>query len=194
MARHAVLVDLDGTVWDSWPFYCRLIESHSDVGHEETRHALAAGQPIARLLRSAGIGERDFAFGCRHGQPLQLYDGVHGALQRLQWDGVALGAVTNLPGWIALPMLRVARLDRLFGAVATYGTTIRRKPHPEPVLHALARLDVRPSKASWYAGDTRSDARAASAAGLSFAWARYGYGDRQDASAVLEQPCDLLGL
>jgi pyrophosphatase PpaX len=59
------------------------------------------------------------------------------------------------------------RLDigRFFDAVVAADDTNRHKPHPEPVLHALALLDAEPAEAA-FVGDSPFDMQAGKAAGV----------------------------
>jgi phosphoglycolate phosphatase-like HAD superfamily hydrolase len=73
------------------------------------------------------------------------------------------------------PMLEYCGLRHLFGSVVDWGRTRRHKPNPEPVLVALEELEVVPAEDVWYIGDSSTDCEAARGAGISFAWAAYGY-------------------
>lgn len=76
------------------------------------------------------------------------------------------GVVSNKAG----PYLRreVAHLgwEGFFGAVVGAGDARVDKPSGEPILLALERMRLRPSKAIWYVGDTALDMQAARAAGV----------------------------
>jgi len=54
----------------------------------------------------------------------------------------------------------------LFDVTVCGGDTTRRKPNPDPVLLALARLDERPGADCWYLGDSTTDVMAARRAGI----------------------------
>ena len=135
MAKRAVVFDLDGTLWDATEWYGELIS-----GGEAARKAVAVarlseGQPVAKLLRSAGYTEARFAGVCRErGRLLVCYGGLLSLLSRLTRAGLRLGVATNLPSWIAQPMLDATGLAEFFGAVIGYGATRSHKPHPAPLL------------------------------------------------------------
>ncbi len=178
MAPEAVLFDLDGTIWDSWPWYAHL----AGIRGRASRNAviLEQGQPAATILRQAGVTPARFPTLCeRNISTLSIYPGVRRGLEEMSKRSIPSGIVTNLPGWIVLPMLRSLRLQDYFGAIVDYGRPARRKPHPEPLLITLRDLGIAASPAIWYVGDSISDCQAARAAGVSFAWASYGYGSER---------------
>lgn len=177
MAADALIFDLDGTVWDSWPWYASLIGRDDGQRREAVLSDLRNGHPIARLFREAGIKESHFRTLCRDDARCALYPGVRDTLARLTDEQVRLGAVTNLPDWVAGPMLDSLELRPLFGAYLHYGSSGQHKPHPAPLLRALEDLDVSAGPDAWYVGDTETDAKASRRAELSFAWVSYGYGD-----------------
>jgi phosphoglycolate phosphatase len=76
------------------------------------------------------------------------------------------GVVSNKQG----PLLRAeaAHLGWAghFGALVGAGDAATDKPDPAPMVMALAAMDVRPSPAIWYVGDTAMDMQAARRAGF----------------------------
>jgi HAD superfamily hydrolase (TIGR01509 family) len=177
MAASALILDLDGTLWDSHQWFAALVSHGNPRRLSDALARLETGYPAARLLKDAGISETRFGGACRGTSKPQLYRNVHGTLARLAARKMTMTAVTNLPAWLAHPMLACHGLDELMGPVVTYGTTRAHKPHPAPLLAACERLSVRPDQSVWYVGDSLTDAAAAKAAGMSFAWVCYGYGD-----------------
>ncbi|HWI02466.1 MAG TPA: HAD family hydrolase [Acidimicrobiales bacterium] len=188
VAADAVVVDLDGTVWDSAPWYEALAVASGNIPPQ--------GLTAARLLKAVGFTHKRFSTACASGAPpLHVYPGITAALRRVSRYGVALGVVTNLPGWMAKPMLAAAGLAELLPQVVDYGATTRRKPNPDPLLEVCRRLGCRPQDA-WYVGDSPDDAQAAIAAGMCFAWASWGYAPEAPVGAhrVLDRPEDIGGL
>lgn len=176
MASAAMIFDLDGTLWDSWGFYAEII---SMAGGDRNRaiNSLKEGVPIARLLREAGISGSSFRAMARQARgQLHLYAGVRDVLLVKKDSGVRMGIVTSLPRWIAAPMLEVTDLSPFFDTVVDWGRCRVPKPSADPILLALEDLGLSSDRTIWYVGDTIVDSRAARAAGLSFAWASYGYG------------------
>jgi phosphoglycolate phosphatase-like HAD superfamily hydrolase len=196
MAPQAVVLDLDGTVWDSRPWYAA-VAGRGDAGQAGRALAqLEAGRPAAKVLREAGYSYAGFSSVCRSGQPpLTCSTGLLEALCVLRDRGVELAAATNLPAWMAMPMADACGIAPLLETIVDWGATTRHKPHPDPLLEAAARLELDP-RLAWYVGDEASDAAAAEAAGMPFAWAAWGTetSPPESASVTLERPGDLADL
>lgn len=174
VAARALLVDLDGTIWDSASWYPQVIAAVSGCKPDVPAAALLSGRPLVGVLSDHGVTDARFRKLCTHPPvALEVRDGVRETLERLGARGVRLGAVTNLPVRLAEPMLAGTGLSGLLSVVVGASRTRRGKPHPDPLLEALRQLEVEPSQRSWYVGDMPDDQRAAASAGLSFAWARY---------------------
>jgi len=181
MAADALLFDLDGTLWDSHPWYALVAgESHPRRAREIVQH-LRAGGNVVTLLRARGVSRTGFLHRCGANiDRLVLYEGVVETLDRLAIRGVRLGSVTNLPAWLAEPMLVGSGLASLFAT----NKWAARKPSPASLLTAARVLREHGAATVVYVGDTENDADAASAAKLPFAWAGYGYGEREPAGAL----------
>jgi len=196
MASTALIFDLDGTLWDSRGFYAKAIS----LGGGELSGAmqcLMEGMPVARLLREAGILPPIFAkFVGQSTDDLLLYPGVQNTLHRGKAKNTPMGVVTNLPEWIAKPMLDATSLSGFFGTVVTWGRCRVSKPSPRPLFQALEDLNVSPSQSVWYVGDLAADSQTARAARVSFAWASYGYSPDAlvEADRILKSFSDVLAL
>lgn len=171
----AVILDLDGTVWDSHPFYAAAIGGASAAERKRVLARLKAGASAAKLLKVAGVGAGELRVLCRRNGQLAFYPGVVETLGELSQRGTLMGVVTNLPDWVVQPMLACHGLADLMGSVVTWGRTSRRKPAPDPLLLCCTELGVTVDEDCWYVGDGEGDAKAALSAGLSFGWASWGY-------------------
>lgn len=173
LATAALLVDLDGTLWDSASWFPEMLAEACGRSCSEAEEVLH-NRPVARVLRDFGVSRARFAGLCSDlARTLVVFDGVADTLASIAARDIATGAVTNLPGWVATPILQATGLRPLLGVVVDYAGTTRRKPWPDPLLAALGTLHVPATATSWYVGDTADDATAAEAAGISFASAGY---------------------
>ena len=209
----AVLFDLDGTLADTAPDLARALNrvraAHdlAPMPVEVTRSYTSSG---ARGLLKVGFGlnpgdERYEALKLQFLEfyaaeiciDTRLFDGMAELLDRLDQHPLPWGVVTNKAERFTLPLLQGLLLEGRAACVVGGDTTGRLKPHPEPLLHAAAALQLRPSDCL-YVGDDLRDVQAAPAAGMRVLAARYGYlGDggaieSWQADAVIEHPREVL--
>ena len=209
----AVLFDLDGTLADTAPDLARALNrvraAHdlAPMPVEVTRSYTSSG---ARGLLKVGfgLGPGDERYEALKLQFLEFYaaeicidtrlfDGMAELLDRLDQHPLPWGVVTNKAERFTLPLLQGLLLEGRAACVVGGDTTGRLKPHPEPLLHAAAALQLRPSDCL-YVGDDLRDVQAARAAGMRVLAARYGYlGDggaieSWQADAVIEHPREVL--
>jgi HAD superfamily hydrolase (TIGR01509 family) len=196
VAAGALVLDLDGTVWDSYPWLARIAGGSRSGQREALRSLRDLRVPAARVLRGAGVTPARFRAICAEARDLAPYPGVSETLAELRQRGTPLGVVTNLPAWLADPMLACLDLRSYFRSGVDYGRTRRHKPYPDPIEACLDELEIEASPSVWYVGDTESDAEAANRAGISFAWASYGYGGGppQPAAALIGSFPEILEL
>jgi phosphoglycolate phosphatase len=213
-ASRAVLFDLDGTLADTAP----------DLAGALNR--LRAGQglpalPLERVRPFASAGARGLVhvgFGVKPGDAeydalraafleayrertcveTQLFPGIAELLEELARRSVAWGIVTNKATRFTERI--VATLGLSPACMVCGDTTDHLKPHPAPMLHALAQLGL-PGKACFYLGDDLRDMQAAHAAGMHAVAVGWGYhhpeaGGPQTwkADAVIAQPSELVAL
>lgn len=194
-----VLFDLDGTLIDSGPMIIASMKhaARAVLGRDIPEAALAAavGGPglVAqmRALDPERVDELVEAYR-EHNDPLhdelEAFWEVVEVLPRLRAEGRRLGIVTaKRRSTVRLALDRLPDLEDLFEVIVTADDTERHKPHPDPLLAALARLGAPPEEAA-YVGDSPFDVRAAKAAGV-FSVA-VGWGGIHPAEALLREEPD----
>ena len=189
MAAQALIFDLDGTIWDSYPRYALAIAGDDARLRNTVEDKLRRGASVISLLRQHGVSERRF-LQCvldEHG-PTLLYPGAATAIRELGRRRTPLAIATSLPGRIAEPMLARVGLADHIRVVVHAGNCRSRKPNPGPILSALRLLRVEPSADLYYVGDRADDAEAASRAEVSFAWASYGYEESEPTGCAAVLP------
>jgi pyrophosphatase PpaX len=179
-----VLFDLDGTLIDSGPMIVASMKhaAKSVLGREIPEEVLTAavGGPglVAQMQALAPDRVDDLVAAYRaHNEP--LHDELEGfwevleVLPRLRNEGRRLGVVTaKRRATVDLAFNRLPELESNFDVVVTSDDTERHKPHPDPILFAIDRLEARPENTA-YVGDSPFDVRAAKAAGayaVAVAW------------------------
>ena len=195
-----VLFDLDGTLIDSGPL---ILASFRYA----TRTVLRREIPDEILVAGVGgtsIHEQMVAIDAEqaeelvrvyreHNEPLhdelEAFEGIHGLLADLRSEGRRLGIVTAKRLPTAELAFRTLGIGHFFDAIVTAESTERRKPHPEPVRHALAILGGVPGEAA-FVGDSPYDMGAGKAAGVFTVGVSWGgiHGEEQ----LLEAGADIL--
>jgi phosphoglycolate phosphatase len=186
----AVLFDLDGTLADTAsdlatalnrvradrllpPLALSTLRPHASDG---SRGMIGAGlgvtreQPEWEALKDAFLDYYAAALAVH----TRLFAGADAALDGIEQRGLAWGIVTNKAARFTLPLLEQLGLAARANVVVCGDTTPHSKPHPEPLLHAAARLGVEAMHCV-YVGDAERDVLAARASGMAALVASYGY-------------------
>ncbi len=194
-----VLIDLDGTLIDSVPDLAYCVDEMMKRLEMPTRGEAAVrnwvGNGVERLVRRALInaidGEPDEAL-FEKAYPIflelykdntskrsQVYPGVVEGLEWLKANDYKVGCVTNKAEAFTVPLLKDKGLYDYFDVVVSGDTCSRKKPDPEPLLHAARQMGVAPDHALMI-GDSKSDVKAARAAGFHIFCMPYGYNHGED--------------
>jgi phosphoglycolate phosphatase len=207
----AVLFDLDGTLLDTAPDMVgalndmRTADALGPVDYAQARAQVSNGALGLINLAYRGVSEtrrlelRDrflSVYAQRIAQDTVLFEGMAEILEALEAAKTPWGIVTNKPGALTDALLDALSLRRRCACVVSGDTLARRKPHPDPLLHAARHLGVA-SAAAMYVGDATRDIQAGKAAGMVTVAAAYGYvepGARPldwDADYAIAAPQDL---
>lgn len=190
-----VVFDLDGTLADT---SADLIAAANacfsarglDVALDPVADALTAFHGGRAMLRAGyarigtdvllppGAEEEDYPrlldhYGANIAVHTRLYPGVEAALERLQADGHILAVCTNKPGALAETLLRALGVRDRFGAVIAADTLPVRKPDPRPYRAAVQQAGGAVAQ-SFLVGDTETDRKTATAAGVRVALVAFG--------------------
>lgn len=181
-----VLLDLDGTVIDTVDL---IRESHRHavgtvLGVDLPDEVLTAhvGRPLIDQMREFSPERADEMLHvfrewnhANTGRLIAEYEGMDAVLTRLRGAGCRLAIVTSKSHpTVALAFDAIPGLEATFEAVIAMEDSTHHKPHPEPLLVALARMDADPAD-TCYVGDAPFDIRAAHAAGLSAIGVTWGF-------------------
>ncbi len=176
MRYDPILFDLDGTVVDSGAIILASLR-------HATQTVLGQTIPDERLLATVGGSGlasqmRDFdperveelvRVYTEHNKPLHAElgacEGMLDLLEELKRAGRKLGIVTAKRRMTVGLAFETVPIEHLFDVVVAGDETERHKPHPEPLLRALAQLGASADTAA-YVGDSPFDIQAAKAGGL----------------------------
>lgn len=194
-----ILIDVDGTLVDSVPdlAYCvdEMMKQLGREPHGEEKVRDWVGNGVERLTRRALIGQLD-------GEPSDedfekaypifldlyaentskrslLYPGVREGIDYMKSQGYQLGCVTNKAAQFTIPLLKDLGVYDEFGIVVAGDTLPVKKPDPRPLLHAAEHFGVT-AENSLMLGDSKSDVKAARAAGFQIVCMSYGYNHGED--------------
>ncbi len=186
MPRLALLFDLDGTLIDSIDLLVASMQyayEGREVRPPVAEWVAAIGTPLDAMLRRwarddadvEGLRARYREFQLAHHDTMtRAYPGVVETVRALRDEGHALAVVTSKLAVGATRSLEFVGIADCFDAVVGLESTVRHKPAPEPVLHALERLGgIAPSQAL-FVGDSTHDMHAGRAAGVETAAATWG--------------------
>jgi phosphoglycolate phosphatase len=199
LAVKGVTIDLDGTLLDTIPDLAAaanmmLAELELPTLDIEVIRTFV-GKGIPRLVERALAGDIDgtaqpeemaraLPVFERHyvevnGRHTTIYPGVKEGLDRLRAQGLPLACVTNKSGRFTLPLLDKVGLAPYFETIVSGDTLARKKPDPDPLLHACDALEIAPREMLMI-GDSINDAQAARAAGCPIFCVTYGYNEGHD--------------
>ena len=190
----AVAFDLDGTLVDSAPDIAAAANaSLASLGLArvpEARVALAIGDGVDMLvertmteslgaapapeLLAAGIARFRKEYARRAYVASRLYPGVADGLDALRDRGLPLACVTNKASLFTAEVLERSGLAPRLAFACCADAPEQRKPRPDLLLEACARLSVIPRELL-YVGDSALDVAAARAAGCPVVVVDYGY-------------------
>ncbi|MBB6251345.1 phosphoglycolate phosphatase [Nitrospirillum iridis] len=188
----AILFDFDGTLIDSAPDILtginRLLDEENlpalDLGQVHqfigdgaptlvTRAFAATGRPLAPDSVPAMTDRYMAIYEALPADPSCVFPGVAETLAHL-CAHIPLALVTNKPERATHAVLQAIGLNSYFKAVVGGDTLPTRKPHPGPLLHAMAQLGAEPAR-TVMVGDGANDVTAGRAAGARVVCVTYGY-------------------
>ncbi|WP_339312214.1 pyrophosphatase PpaX [Paenibacillus sp. FSL M7-0896] len=174
-----VLFDLDGTIVNTNEL---IINSFMHALKENNLPALTREQIIPLMgttlqqqlgafsgleLKDIGVLERSYRSynNAHHDELVQAFPYVNETMEELQRRGIKLGIVTTKIRPNTLKSLEMFDLLKYMETIVTVNDVTHPKPHPEPVLTAVANLGVDPAK-TLMVGDSAVDIQSAKAAGV----------------------------
>jgi phosphoglycolate phosphatase len=194
----AVLVDLDGTLLDTAPDMAAAAnamlaeQGFPPLPTAVVREFIGSGVRalVERCLAASHLPMSEKAlesfrshYGRLNGAAATPFPGVVEALGRLRAAGLRLACVTNKAAAFTLPLLEKSGIAGFLDATVTPDQAGRRKPDPEPFLHACRLLGTAPRE-SLVVGDSWNDAEGARAAGCPVLLVAYGYNEGRDVRSL----------
>lgn len=198
-----IIFDLDGTMLDTEEMNMiplqRLIkeELKKDIAYEDLlKYKAYSGKKTLELLGFEDI-EKSYSKWVQYVNEYEvgakLYNGFNDVMTKLDEKGILCGiSSSKTKAQYEIEFLKTG-LQKYMKSIVLAEDTENHKPHPEPLLKVANILGVSP-KETIYVGDTLVDCKAAKAAGMDFAFAKWGASsfDGIEADYELNEPIDLL--
>ena len=186
MKKHTcMLFDIDNTLVDTDPIIKSALQACGCSGVEDVSLKDLRTLSPNKLLRKLGSPTtvskywRCYREAARSKAQL-LNSDIFQVLEMLSNRGVLLGIVTSSKSDIAVTVLNACNIGNFFtGCIVGFGSCTRRKPHGDPILFALEKLN-HPTEGTIYIGDAERDALASQEAGVDFGlvgWAQLASND-----------------
>lgn len=164
----AVVFDIDGVLIDSNEI---IVEAYQKTA-EKLRLRIPPpkevtdlmGRPLAEIVRILWVNAnvelyiREFRrMFMDEDLVIPEIEGVVDAVKEIRESGFRIGAISGKIMFFIEKHLKEAGFDlNWFETVVSFETTKKHKPDPEPLLHAISELDVKPEE-TVYVGDAISD-------------------------------------
>lgn len=187
-----ILFDLDGTLIDSVELILRskthAFESRGLAAPSDAEWLRWLGTPLRTTFQRFAdspvevdrfiAAYREFQL-AHHDQLVRPYDGAAQTVAALRAAGHPIGIVTSKAVALSERGLTCVGLLDYVDTIVGADSTERHKPHPEPVLTALERLNAPPHRAL-FVGDSVHDMYAGNAAGVTTVAALWGPFTKQE--------------
>lgn len=183
MTIKAILFDLDGTLINTTNLIIKSFQHTIRVHYNkevDVNDVIAYfGKPLREAMEYLGADKVDELISTYrefnhkyHDELTTEYEGVKDTIQTLFNDGIKLAVVTSKMSTTARRGLRLFNMDKFFTVIIGVDECTMHKPHPEPVLNAMKRLNVK-SQDCLMIGDSPFDLISAKKAGVKTAAVRW---------------------
>jgi phosphoglycolate phosphatase len=206
----SVLLDLDGTLIDSYPgILASFLAALRALGHQPDENLdirLAIGPPLEDamqiLLQSYGddrVGEAVAAYRRHYGESGYLgsvpYPGIGKSLEEMKRAGLLIYLATSKRAVFASRILEHLKFAGYFDAIHGSVPSGELDHKPELLAHILSKHGLSPAR-SLMVGDRRYDISGAHAVGMRGLGVLWGYGSRDEletagADRLVDSPADL---
>lgn len=173
---HTILFDWDNTLVDTWgPIHTAMNKTLEHYHHPlweleifKLRSHQSSKNLFPEIFKDQWQEARSFfyeIFKENHLEQLKILPYAFELLTFLKNKKIPLGVISNKNRDFLKREVEHLGWQNFFQVVIGSGDTIQDKPHPEPILLALEKMDLSPSFDHWYVGDTITDWQAAHASG-----------------------------
>jgi len=186
-----ILFDLDGTLIDSTEAILESFQAAFDTFGTKAPHESIIksqiGHPLDVMFSGMGVSdEKVWSYVDAYKQHYRKISKAKTSLLPVAQEAIALagthatlGIVTTKTGLYSKELLEHMGVMHYFSVLIGREDVTHPKPHPEPVLKALSKLDSDTTEC-WMIGDTPMDIAAANAAGIESVAVTCGYASKAE--------------
>ncbi|MED2693760.1 HAD family hydrolase [Bacillus toyonensis] len=202
----SLIFDVDGTILDTEKAILKSLQRilKEELNEDYTLDALdfALGIPGKGALKKLNVPNIDVIHPkwskavLDYYHEVSVFKSLEDIIGMLSLSTIKLGIVTSKTKQELIDEFEPFGLSSYFEYTICACDTGKHKPHPEPLLACLKRLDV-PCHEAIYIGDSIYDMQCAKSAGVKFALASWRSKTKdafKDADYILEEPKDILRL
>lgn len=182
---HSIIFDIDGTLLDTARMNLvplqKIIEEELslEVDYESLLHFTAYdGHTTLEMLNiDKSVYPRWVSYVNQSSIKAIPYEGIRSLLEQLNTHEIQMGIVSSKKrDQFEIDMV-TSGLDRYFNTIVLSEDTDAKKPHPDPIFHAMKSMGINDPESTLYIGDTMNDLIAAHSAGIKFGLALWGTHD-----------------
>lgn len=204
MTKHLIF-DVDGTIIDTEAVILKslqqtLKEEGKNYSLDELKFSF--GIPGKTTLEQLNVSDIDRVFqnwinnGFKFADEVNIFEGIKPTLQILDDKDVRMSVVTSKDRQGVKDEFNPFNLTSHFEYIISADDTPKNKPHPDPLLLCLDKMEIAPKDAI-YIGDAIYDLQTAKGAGVDFALALWGSKTTnkfEEAEYILREPRNTLDL
>ncbi|MBM7573541.1 pyrophosphatase PpaX [Aquibacillus albus] len=209
MTIRTILFDLDGTLIDTNELiiasFTHTLKQHTGKDYDRTEIFDFIGPPLRDSFEQVDATQVEEMVNtyrehnlANHDSYVTAYPTVIDTIQQLKREGYQLGIVTTKMKDTAIKGLKLTGMDDFFEVIIGLEDVNHAKPHPEPVIKALTKLDASPSS-TLMIGDNYHDIESGKNAGTLTAGVAWSLKGREALESyqpdyMLDQMSDLLDI
>lgn len=187
-----ILFDMDGTLIDStnaiYESFCAVFDTKNLPKKSRDEISKYIGYTLEDMFRFLGVDEslvesctleykRYYKEIC-NAKTTMLPSAIEAI--KLASNFAKLGVVTTKTSASSAKILGHFGVEKYFSSIIGREDVINTKPHKEPILNALKKLNIKPSKNVYMIGDTILDLQAANSAKVTGVGVLCGYGKKEE--------------
>ena len=183
-----IVFDCDGTLLDSSAMIAMIQKGYSSMFPQRKKQPYAFFIPCYYMSDEENLAYLQIPKSCKRqfeelcfgkcgdfSSHTHIFEGIQELLRQLLDDGIALGIATsrNTTAFLELQSMFDADIFSAFSSIGTQDVVKHTKPAPDVLYYIMEQTNLT-AQELLFIGDSINDALCAKAAGVDFAWAKWG--------------------